>query len=132
MAASPVLADSTFYIQMLRSGRDPLRSLALAAATRDVAICGVVRSEVARGIVRCDVLQRFQAAWDVMIHVATDNHLWEDVEGLAWRLDRAGTILPLTDLIIACCARRIDAVVLTFDHHFQQIPKVRAVDRLDA
>jgi len=42
MAVSPVLADSSFYIHLLRQGQDPLRALALTAAVRDLAVCGVV------------------------------------------------------------------------------------------
>ena len=113
MAASPVLADSSYYVRLLREGRDPLRDLALAAASRDVAICGVVRCEVGRGVRNEGALQRFQRAWDVMINVSTDNRLWAEVELTAWQLDRAGFILPLTDVVIACCAKRIGAVVLT-------------------
>jgi predicted nucleic acid-binding protein len=131
MAASPVLADSSYYIKLLREGLDPLKGLALAAATRDLAVCGVVRCEVARGITRPQVLKRFQAVWDVMNNVPTDNRLWQNVERLAWELDRQGVVLPLTDLVIACCAQRIGAVVLTFDRHFCEIPGVRSVDRLD-
>ncbi len=131
MAASPVLADSSYYIRTLRNGQDPLKALALAAATRDVAICGVVRCEVGRGIKNPLVLKRFQATWNVMINVPTDSRLWEAAEATAWKLDREGITLPLTDLVIACCAMRIGAVVLTFDAHFQNIPGVRAVSRLD-
>ena len=131
MAASPVLADSSYYIHLLREGRDPFRALALASATRDLAICGVVRVEVGRAVRPVERLRKFQAAWNVMINVQTDNRLWEDVEATAWGLDRKGIILPLPDLIIACCAKRIGAVVLTFDGHFQKIPGVRAVNQLD-
>lgn len=131
MAASPVLADSSFYIQALREGRDPFKALALAAATRDVAICGIIRCEVGRGIKDPKVLRRFQATWNVMINVPTDNRLWAAVEATAWTLDRSGVTLPLTDLVIACCAQRIGAVVLTFDQHFSHIPGVRAVSQLD-
>ena len=66
-----------------------------------------------------------------MLNVPTDHQLWEEVEAIAWKLDRTGMILPLPDLVIACCARRIGAVVLTFDPHFSRIPGVRAVSRLD-
>ncbi len=59
------------------------------------------------------------------------NRLWGEVEDTLWDLDRHGTVLPLTHVIIACCARRVGAVVLTFDHHFQQIPGIRATDRID-
>ena len=131
MAASPVLADSSYYIRLMREGRDPLRALALAAASRDVAICGIIRVEVGRALRRIERWKQFRAAWNVMLNVPTDNTLWEDVEALAWRLDRSGKIVPLPDLVIACCALRIDAVVLTFDEHFQMIPGVRTVSQLE-
>jgi predicted nucleic acid-binding protein len=131
MAASPVLADSSYYIQLLRQGQDPLRALALAAATRDLAICGVVRCEVGRALRPLKVRLHFRAFWDVMVNVPTDNRLWEQVEQTLWDLDRTGITVPLTDAIIACCAQRIDAVVLTYDHHFSLIPGVRTTDHLD-
>ena len=132
MAASPVLADSSFYIRLLRERQDPLRALALAAATRDLAVCGVVRCEVGRALRQPDTLKRFHACWDVMMNIPTDNRLWEAVEYTLWTLDRQGSILPLTDVVIACCAMRINAVVLTFDNDFARIPGVRAVSRLDS
>lgn len=131
MAASPVLADSSYYIRLLRQGEDPLRSLALAAATRDLAVCGVVRCEVGRALRAPALHQRFQDFWNVMLNVPTDNRLWEEVERTLWTLDRQGNVLPLTDVVIACSARRINAVVLTFDSDFARIPGVRAVSRLD-
>ncbi len=131
MAASPVLADSSFYIRLMREGQDPLRALALAAASRDLAVCGVIRCEVGRALRPMERLQRFQRFWNVMINVPIDNSLWDAVESTAWKLDREGIVLPLTDLVIACCAQRIGAVVLTFDHHFSKIPGVRSVSRLD-
>ena len=106
MAASPVLADSSYYIRLLRTGRDPLQSLALAAETRDLAICGVVRCEVGRAIRPARIREKFRAFWDVMINVPSDNRLWADVENTLWDLDRQGQIIPLTDAVIACCARR--------------------------
>jgi predicted nucleic acid-binding protein len=65
-----------------------------------------------------------------MMYVPTDNKLWAQVEALAWKLDRSGLNLPLPDVIIACCARRIGAVVLTHDHHFSLIPGIRSTDRI--
>lgn len=127
MAANPVLIDSSYYIGLARQGRQPLRALSVIAAQRDVAVCGVVRCEVARGIKREADLRNFRRAWDVMLHVPTDNRVWEGVERTLWELDREGVRLPLPDVVIAECARRIHAVVLTFDRHFEQIPGIRAV-----
>jgi predicted nucleic acid-binding protein len=130
MAANPVLADSSYYIRLARDGRDPLRELAVIAAQRDVAVCGVVRCEVGRGLRLADDREAFRRAWSIMRYVPTDNRVWEDVEQMLWQLDREGTVLPLADMVIACCARRIGAVVLTFDAHFQVIPGVRAVQEI--
>jgi hypothetical protein len=116
---------------MLRQGQDPLRTLAVTAATRDLAVCGVIRCEVGRGIKSPGVRQRFSAAWDVMLNVPSDNRMWSEVEQTLWELDRQGTTLPLTDVVIACSARRIGAVILTYDHHFDMIPGTRTTDRLD-
>jgi predicted nucleic acid-binding protein len=114
----------------MREGRHPLRELEPVAHARDIAICGIVRAEVARGIRDPRLLKKFRARWDVMLYVPMDNKLWIEAENLAWQLDRHGVILPLTDIIIACCARRIGAVVLTFDKHFSHIPGIRCADRI--
>ena len=107
-----------------------MRELEPIAHTRDIATCGVVRAEVARGIREEGLLKKFRARWDVMLYVPMDNKLWLEAENLAWQLDRRGVVLPLTDIIIACCARRIGAVVLTFDKHFSHIPGLRCADRI--
>jgi len=116
---------------MLRSGQDPLRALALTAASRDLAVCGVVRCEVARGLRERRVLQRFQDFWDVMIWVPTNDSVWKGVEEILWHLDRKGLMLPLPDVIVACCACKIGATVLTTDAHFALIPDIEVIDRPD-
>jgi predicted nucleic acid-binding protein len=131
MAVSPVLADSSFYITTMRQKQDPLKALAAAGATRDLAICGVVRCEVGRALKHENTRKRFQQIWDVMINVPTDNRLWAQVEQLLWTLDRDGITVSLTDAVIACCAIRIDAIVLTYDADFWRIPGVRVTQHLD-
>ncbi len=130
MAANPVLVDSSYYITLARQGRSPLRELAVIAAQRDVATCGLVRCEVGRGVKRRRDLEELQRVWDVMLYVPTDNRLWEIAEEMAWSLDREGICLPLTDIVIASCEKRINAVVLTFDQHFRMIPGIRAVEEI--
>ena len=89
-----------------------------------------MRCEVARALRPVSVRQKFAAFWDVVANVATDNRLWLEVEQTLWNLDRQGVILPLTDVVIACCALRIGAVVLTHDRHFQLIPGLGRTDQL--
>jgi predicted nucleic acid-binding protein len=130
MGANPVLVDSSYYIDCLRQGRDPFLLLAVMAATRDLAICGVVRCEVGRGLRLPRLRAKFAAFWDVMLNVPSDNRLWTETEQTLWELDRKGIVLPLTDVFIACSARRIGAVVLTRDKHFYDIPNVAVMTEL--
>lgn len=131
MAVSPVLVDSSYYIQLLRKGQDPLQALALTAATRDLAVCGVVRCEVGRGLRESRVLKRFQDFWNAMIYVPTDESIWNSAGETLWQLDRKGLTLPLPDVIIGCCARRIGATLLTVDPHFSLIPGIVVIERTD-
>jgi predicted nucleic acid-binding protein len=131
MPVGPVLVDSSYYIGLLRAGRDPLRTLAVVSITGDLACCGVVRCEVGRGLREPRVRQRMQSFWDVMINVPTDNRLWSEVEQTLWELDRQGKVVPLTDVVIGCSAKRIGAAVLTLDRHFDVIPGLRVIDHLE-
>jgi len=103
----------------------------LTAASRDLAVCGVIRCEVARGLRERRVLKRFQDFWDVMIAVPTDQQIWASIEETLWQLDRKGITLPLPDVIIACCALKIGATVLASDAHFGLIPGIEWVERVD-
>ncbi len=114
----------------MREARDPMRELQQIALVREIATCGVIRGEVGRGLREPALLKKFQARWDVMLYVPTDNALWSDVEITAWKLTRSGQNIPLTDIVIACCARRIGAVVLTHDRHFSVIPGIKSADRI--
>ncbi|MDX2079911.1 MAG: PIN domain-containing protein [Terrimicrobiaceae bacterium] len=130
MPARPVLVDSSFYIGRMRAGRDPFHEMREWGTDREFAICGVVRCEVARGIINPKLLAVFRKAWSVMLNVPTDNRIWNDVEDLAWKLARSGKHPPLSDLVIACCALRIEAVVLTLDAHFRDVPNLMVTDHL--
>ena len=119
---SAILVDSSFWIGEARQRRDPVVRLGALAYESDLAICGVVRCEVARGVRDSQVLERLRRFWDVMIYLPTDAALWRSVEDLLWKLDRTGRQIPLPDAVIACCALRMGAAVLTYDSDFRAVP----------
>jgi len=123
----PLLVDSSYWIGLARRKLDPMAFLTAASYGRELAICGVVRCEVARGIREEPALNRLRKFWDVMVYVPTDNAVWNEVEKLLWQMDRAGLQIPLPDAVIACCAQRIGAAVLTFDRHFRDIPGLSVI-----
>jgi predicted nucleic acid-binding protein len=128
---SVVLVDSCVFIGLLREGRDPAEELSGRAPRTDLATCGMVRLEVIRGLAVPKLRRAVEGFMDVMRNVPTDNRLWEEAAAQAWELDRQGVILPAQDILIACCARRIDAAVLTWDRHFSRVPNLRVLKSLE-
>lgn len=126
-----VLVDSCVWIGLLRSGLDPVRELTSRAREADLATCGMVRVEVLRGVVNRRVHDALRAFFDVMQNSPTDNRIWEDAAEVAWQLGRRGLHLPAQDILIASCARRIGATVLTHDNHFHDIPGAIVLSSLD-
>jgi len=84
--------------------------------------CGVIRAEVLRGVRLPRIKSDLNDLFDAMAEVPTDAGLWRATADLAWELDRRGTILPLTDLIIAACALQVGAPVVTLDGYFSLVP----------
>ena len=119
-----VLVDSSVYIHLLRTGTDPVAALTERFEATELVGCDIVRCEVLRGIIRPKARADLAMFFDLLVHVTMDHLVWQETEDLAWRLDRAGEVLPLTDIIIATCALRAGASVLTRDHHFERIPRL--------
>jgi predicted nucleic acid-binding protein len=126
-----VLPDSNFFINCARAGIDPFVELAARADDWEFATCGMVVVEVCRGRRDPAVFQRFRERFAIMIYLTTGSSVWERAAQLAWSLDRRGIVLPSPDLVIAASALQADATVLTADAHFQEIPGLRVIDRLD-
>jgi hypothetical protein len=117
-----ILIDSTLYIDWLRRRVDLRQILEPWILAQAVAGCGIVRAEVVRGILDPRQKQRLQEIFDVVLEVPTDPQLWHTASELAWGLDRKGIVLPLTDIVIAACALRVHATIVTTDPHFSRIP----------
>ncbi len=99
-----------------------MAELAARFEPTEIVGCDLVRCEVLRGVIRPKAKIYLTEFFDLLVHVTMDRRAWRETEDLAWRLDRQGKVLPLTDIIIAACAFRAGAEVLTRDRHFELIP----------
>ncbi len=120
-----ILVDSTVYIDWLRSRVDPSARLGDALRRNEAVTCGIIRAEVLRGIVSPPAKERMAMLFTLMQEVALDGDLWTDTAEMAWSLGRQGIVLPLTDIAIAACSRRVGATLITTDRHFGMIPGLR-------
>jgi len=120
-----ILIDSTIYIDWFRRRVELQPVLEPWVRARAVASCGVIRAEVLRGILHPLQKERLSAFFDVLEEVPTESRVWRESAELAWELDRKGSVLPLTDVVIATCARSVGAAVVTLDGHFSKIPGLK-------
>ena len=90
-----------------------------------VAVTGPVLAEVLRGFRRSD-----QADW-VASRLRLAHYLeptwedWRNAAALGRELAARGHDVPLTDLVVAALARRVEAYVFTNDPHFDLFPEIR-------
>jgi len=130
MIPESILVDSNVFMDYMKRGRDPIRELLTQAAqfdSTDLVTCGVVKAEALRGIKSLKVRTQFEGFFSGMRFAHTHATTWDDVWKLAWKLDRKGQSLPLTDLVIAACALKEESWILTSDRHFDDIEGVKMI-----
>jgi len=127
-----IFIDSSIYVDWLRARVEMGRLLEPWLQTRSIATCGVVRAEVVRGILTPAQRERVQEFFDLVEDVPTDGKTWREVTDLAWGLDRRGIVVPLTDLVIANCAQRAGATLISTTAHFSRIPGLAVARTLPA
>ncbi len=130
MSVANVLVDSSFYINRMRQRQDPFHALRETSDRYDVYSCGVVKTEVCRGITAQRLYQNAVASFEVMCWVSTTDEIWDDTLALAWKLARKGITMQVTDMLIAVCALAVDAAVLTLDSDFDHVPGLHVIHEL--
>jgi predicted nucleic acid-binding protein len=124
------LVDSSRIIDWMRRGRSPVRILRPFVLAGQTVTCSIVRVEVLRGIVNSAAHAEMTSLFDAIPEEPVDTEIGRQASALAWTLDRKGRVLPVSDLIIACCALRARARLVTLDPHFESVPGLRIVKEL--
>ena len=87
----------------------------------------MIRMEVLRGVKTPRSYQNLANFMDGMINVRTNDSFWDEAAALAWQLDRKGKVIPSQDIIIATCAIRLGAAILSSDAHFLVIDGLEVI-----
>jgi len=126
----PIIVDASVYIAHLRAARD-VRAL-LVPHLRAAALynCGVIRAEVVRGMKSSSKRDGMVAFFDIIPEIPCDAKVWRTVSELGWNLGRKGKWPPVTDLVIAACAMRVGAMLVTLDKHFEDIDGLPLLDAI--
>ena len=121
-----VLIDTGVWSAFFSKPGSPEKRAVDALLDEDrVALTGPVLAEVLRGFRRTE-----QADWVAsrlrLAHYLEPN--WEDwrsAASLGRELAASGYDVPLTDLVIAALARRVEAFVFSTDPHFDLVPELK-------
>jgi predicted nucleic acid-binding protein len=122
------LVDSCMYIGWMRDRLNPVKLL--QEHHPKLVSCGIIHIEVLRGVVNPRIRSYMAAFFDTLPAIPLSPVQLEDVAELAWRCDRRGIVLPVTDLMIASCAMKVGATVITRDRHFAAVPGLEVRDEL--
>jgi len=118
-----VLPDTSVWISYFRNRNTPLVSRMEAVLMQDrVAMNGIILAELIQGL-------KNESEKNTLVQLLSALHVlempftqWEQVGDISSQLRRKGITVPLTDIAIAANAIRNEALVMTFDAHFQQVP----------
>lgn len=116
-----IIADSNIIIDFWRSGDE---SLASVFHSQDIALCGVIRTELLRG---AHSKKQYDAIKEAIAHFPVYDMEPDDWDELGWELCQlrsSGITVPFQDALIAHLAIKHDAQVWTRDRHFSLISDV--------
>jgi predicted nucleic acid-binding protein len=126
----PVVVDSCFWIDRLRTGQDIRQELLPLLRAGMLYNCGVIRAEVLRGMKSPRARDGLESFFDIIPEIPSDSKIWREVSRLAWDLGRSGEHPPIPDLVIAVSCLRVGATLVTDDAHFDNIPGLRLSEEL--
>lgn len=90
-----------------------------------VALVGPVVAEVLLGVRRTDQANWIASRLRHAHYIETDWNAWRAAADSGRDLAAKGHKLPLTDLVVAVIAKRLDAYVYSTDPHFDLIPDLK-------
>ena len=122
------LVDSCIYIGWMRAGTNPVKQLHSQRA--ELISCDIIHMEVLRGVTDLKIKSYLAEFFSTLPRVSLSPAIMHEATELAWACDRKGMVLPLTDLIIAACALKVGATVITRDKHFAKMPNLQLAPTL--
>ena len=121
-----VLVDTGVWSAFFSKPASPeKRALDILLDEDRVALTGPVLAEILRGFRRADQADWVASRLRLAHYVEPTWEDWRNAAALGRELAAKGHDIPLTDLVMAALARRMQAFVFTSDPHFDLIPGLK-------
>ena len=120
-----VLVDSSAWIRYLLHPRESTaRVVEALLATHRVAVNAVIRVELLTGARDKRQYTELEDAFGGLHALEITEAVWRRAERLRFELRCMGHLVPVPDVVIACCALVYGCSVLHVDRHFDRIVHV--------
>ena len=116
-----ILADSCVIIDYLRNPTPEAKKI---FSRNEIAICGVVKAEVLRGVPSSSQFLKLDKALECFDNITFEEEYWVDLAQMLNNLKSQGVAVPFQDAMIALLAIKTGALLWTADKHFQMIKSV--------
>ena len=119
----PVVIDSSVWIRIFRESvaEDLAKEVDLLVGEKRVAIVPIINLEVLSGASSTQDFLNLKHSFHGLTWFRFDDEIWDISANWAFELRKAGTSVPLADILIAVTAYKNDAMVLHADRHFDFI-----------
>ena len=128
MSERLVLVDSSVWVSYLLGQKEsPAHSVERLLLDHRVAVNAVIRVELLTGAKDEAQYAELEDAFKGLHFLELTDAVWRRAERLRFELRRAGCLIPLPDVLIACCALVYHCELLHSDRHFDRIAGSTAV-----
>ena len=117
-----VIADTCVWIEFFRTKSETSNRLRDLIAHSSVVGIGIIIAELLQGITVNKERKIIIDIFNTIEYLEVTKDIWIEAGILSKKLRSLGKIIPLSDIIIACCAKKHQCQIFTIDQHFQVIP----------
>lgn len=119
-----VIVDTCIWIEFFRTKSEISNRLRDLIANNLVVGTGIILAELLQGTKTSKEQDIVINIFDAFEYIEITKKLWIESGNLASELRSSGKTIPLSDIMLACCAREHQLHIFTIDKHFQDIPGI--------
>ncbi len=122
-----VIADTCVWIEFFRTKSEMSNRMRDLIASSSVAGTGLIIAELLQGIKSNKEREIIIDIFNTIEYLEITKDIWTESGILSRKLRSLGKTIPLSDIIIACCAKKHQYQIFTIDKHFQAITDIKII-----
>ncbi len=122
-----IIADTCIWIEFFRTKSKISEQIKEFIADNLVVGTGIILAELLQGIKTNKERKIVVNTFNALDYIEITKDIWIESGNLANELRSSGKTIPLSDIILASCARKFQYPIFTIDKHFQDIPDIKVI-----